>query len=305
MFDGLIRRINELPKLTPSEKKIVKYFEAVNEQIALKSIYDISSGAKVSVATVNRFVSRLGYKDFNDFKVDTRRNLLDRVGSQWDQFTMARDQLLTGEDDLWSRFGNLVINELKAGLTNITSESMRAAAKLIAETPGQVYVMGQMNSYPVAHLFWQHLTLIRDGAILIDNQAGSPAHHLVGLGPDDLLFAASYSAYAKGTSRVIEAFAQQGRGVVLLTDSAVSPVSRWASLQLVVPVEWSAPFGSRCSALMVVEGLVMYLARIREKALADRLGSYQRLHKAHETFTDEVDDHSILGNRGMWHDGDL
>jgi DNA-binding MurR/RpiR family transcriptional regulator len=218
---------------------------------------------------------------------------------------MARDRLLTGEEDLWSRFGNLVINELKAGLTSITAENMREAAKLIAETPGWVYVMGQMNSYPVAHLFWQHLSLIRDGAILIDNQAGSPIHHLVGLGPDDLLFAASYSAYAKGTSRVIEAFANQGCGVVLLTDSAVSPVSKWASLQLVVPVEWSAPFGSRCSALMVVEGLVMYLARIREKALADRLERYQRLNKAHKTFTDEVDGRSFWENRRMWHDGDL
>jgi DNA-binding MurR/RpiR family transcriptional regulator len=305
MFDDLIQRIHELPKLTPSEKKIVKYFEAINEQIALKSIYDISSGAKVSVATVTRFVSRLGYKDFNDFKVNARRNLLDRVGSQWDQFTMAREQLLTGEEDLWSRFGNLVINELKAGLANITSESMRKAARLIADTPGRVYVMGQMNSYPVAHLFWQHLTLIRDGAILIDNQAGSPINHLVGLGSDDLLFAASYSAYTKGTSRVIETFAQQGRGVILLTDSAVSPVSRWASLQLVVPVEWSAPFGSRCSALMVVEGLVMYLARIREKALAERLGSYQRLNKAHGTFTDPVDGHSFLENSRVWRDGNL
>jgi DNA-binding MurR/RpiR family transcriptional regulator len=38
MFDELIRRINELPKLTPSEKKIVKYFEAINEHVALKRI---------------------------------------------------------------------------------------------------------------------------------------------------------------------------------------------------------------------------------------------------------------------------
>lgn len=305
MFDDLIRRINALPKLTPSERKIVKYFEEINEQVALKSIYDISGGAKVSVATVTRFVSRLGYKDFNEFKVSTRRNLLDHVGSQWDQFTIARDQLLTGEKNLWARFGSLVINELKAGLANITSESMRAAARLIADTPGRVFVHGQMNSYPVAHLFWQHLTLIRDGVILIDNQAGSPINHLVGVGSDDLLFAASYSSYALGTSRVIKEFATKSRGVILLTDSAVSPVSRWATMQLVVPVEWSAPFGSRCSALMVVEGLVMYLASICETTLAERMGNYQRLNKQHGTFNDQVDGRSFMENSRMWRDEDL
>jgi DNA-binding MurR/RpiR family transcriptional regulator len=199
----------------------------------------------------------------------------------------------------------LVINELKTGLANITSESMRAAAQLIAETPGRVYVMGQMNSYPVAHLFWQHLTLIRDQAMLIDNQAGSPINHLVDLGPNDLLFAASYSSYARGTTRAIKEFAQRGRGVILLTDSAVSPVSKWATIQLVVPVEWGAPLGSRCSALMVVEGLVMYLARIGEKQLAERLGSYQRLNKQHGTFTDQSDGYSFLENKRVWRDDDL
>jgi hypothetical protein len=56
---------------------------------------------------------------------------------------------------------------------------------------------------------------------------------------------------------------------------------------------------------MVVEGLVMYLARIREKALAERLGSYQRLNKAHGTFTDPVDGHSFLENSRVWRDGNL
>ncbi len=300
MFEELIQRINKLPKLTPSEKKIIKYFEEINEEIGHKSIYDISSGAKVSVATVTRFVTRLGYVDFNDFKVSTRRNLLDRVGSQWGQFTLARDQLLTGGDDLWSRFGNLVINELQAALANISSDKIRRAAELIAGNPGRIFVMGQMNSYPVAHLFWQHLTLIRDGAILIDSQAGSPINQLMDLGPDDLLFAASYSSYARGTSLAIKEFAQKGRGVILLTDSAVSPVSKWADIQLVVPVEWSALFGSRCSALMVVEGLAMDLARISEEALPGRIERYQKLTGEHGTFSDKSDGHGFLEKNRVW-----
>jgi DNA-binding MurR/RpiR family transcriptional regulator len=300
MFDDLIQRINNLPKLTPSEKKIVKYFEGINEQIALESIYDISAGAKVSVATVTRFVTHLGYSDFNDFKVAARRNLLERAGNQWEQFAMARDQLLSGEADLWSRFGNLVINELQAALSNISSDLMLQAAELIAGTKGRVYVMGQMNSYPVAHLFWQHLTLIRDNAVLINSQAGSPVNQLMDIGPDDLLFAASYSAYARATTLIIEEFAAIGAKVILLTDSGVSPSSKWADIQLVVPVEWSALFGSRCSALMVVEGLALYLAKLKENTLPARIDRYQKFTNLHGTFPSQSSSHSLLENKKVW-----
>ncbi|KIX14409.1 MurR/RpiR family transcriptional regulator [Dethiosulfatarculus sandiegensis] len=277
MFEDLSNRINKLPKLTKAESKLVAYFQEIKDQLALKNIYEISDGARVSVATVTRFVSRLGYDDFLDFKKQLKQALLSKVGSQWENYQKTRAELLGGEGELWTRFSNLVINELKAAHATNPPERLAKVAEMIHQTKGAIYVIGQMNSYAIAYFFWQQLAILCPGAVFLDNQAGNLVHKLLGIKKDDLVFAVSYTSYSQQTTAVIREFAEKGSQVVILTDSDVSPVSRWADAQLVVPLEWNAIMSSRCSGLMLVEALVLHLAQLRRDELGDRVERVQLL----------------------------
>jgi DNA-binding MurR/RpiR family transcriptional regulator len=284
MFEDLSNRINKLPKLTKAEGKLVAYFQEIKDQLALKNIYEISNGANVSVATVTRFVSRLGYADFLDFKKQLKRALLNKVGSQWDTYQKTRAELLEGEGELWTRFSNLVINELKAVHATNPPERLAKVAEMIHQAKGTVYVIGQLNSYAIAYFFWQQLVLLCPGTVFLDNQAGNLVHRLLEIKKDDLIFAVSYTSYSQQTTGVIQEFAEKEAQVVVLTDSDVSPVSRWADVQLVVPLEWNAIMSSRCSGLMLVEALVLHLAQLKKDEMGERVERAQLLSNKFNLF---------------------
>ena len=176
MLKDLSRQINKLKKLTASEKKLVEYFQMAKEQIALQNIYDISQGAEVSTATVTRFVARLGYTDFHEFKAKIRSGLMGRLDSSWDRYQLARKELLGDSKDQWGQFCKLVIHDLEAAHANISSQKMNKVAKTIATAAGTIYVVGQFNSYIVANLFWQQLMLLRPRVVFLNDQCGNLIH---------------------------------------------------------------------------------------------------------------------------------
>lgn len=103
------------------------------------------------------------------------------------------------------------------------------------------------------------------------------------------------------TTLAVKEFAERGATVIVMTDSELSPVSKWASLQFVVPIGWPAVFGSRCSGLMVVEGLTIHIANLLEDSLAERITNAMRLAKNFESFSHERSQRKLLKNGIPWH----
>ena len=300
MLKDLSRQINKLKKLTASEKKLVEYFQMAKEQIALQNIYDISQGAEVSTATVTRFVARLGYTDFHDFKAKIRSGLMGRLDSSWDRYQLARKELLGDSKDQWGQFCKLVIHDLEAAHANISSQKMNKVAKTIATAAGTIYVVGQFNSYIVANLFWQQLMLLRPRVVFLNDQCGNLIHQLLEIDQEDVLFAVGYQRYAHQTTLTVKEFARKKAKVIVLNDSELSPLSKYASIELTVPVEWPAVFGSRCSGLMVVEGLAVHIAKLLEKSLPDRITHAMTLANDFDSFTNKITQRRLFKNGEPW-----
>ena len=271
MLKELFAKIEDLKKLTTSETKIVRFFQENENHLALKTIYDISKGANVSTATVTRFVVHIGYKDFNDFKTRINMELMGSLDSSWERYQLSKKQLLDGDETTWSQFCKLVVNDIEAAYSNITNDSLEEAAAMLANAKGMVYVIGQFNSYMIAHLFAQQLTLLRPRVIFLNNQSGNMTHQMIDAGKDDVLFAVSYQRYAHQTTLTVKEFAKKGARIIVLNDSNSSPISKYASVELTVPISWPAVFGSRCSGLMVVEGMTVILALLLENSLMSQL----------------------------------
>ena len=80
-------------------------------------------------------------------------------------------------------------------------------------------MVGQFNSYIVANLFWQQLTLMRPGIVFLNDQCGNLIHQLLEVGKDDVLFAVAYQRYAHQTTLTVKEFARKRAKVIVLNDS--------------------------------------------------------------------------------------
>ncbi|MFT8917063.1 MAG: MurR/RpiR family transcriptional regulator [Oenococcus sp.] len=96
---NIIKRIKNIyPKLSVSHKKIADYLIATDQEIPVNiSSFSLKSG--VSISTISRFIRRLGYTDFAQFKWDftnqfKSQNLSDVSISDGDSPTMVAKKTL-------------------------------------------------------------------------------------------------------------------------------------------------------------------------------------------------------------------
>ena len=215
MLKQLFSRIEKIDRLTASEAKLTAFFQENEKHLPLKTIYDISNGAGVSTATVTRFVVRIGYKDFNDFKTSINNELMGSLDSSWERYQLSKKHLLKDDKNTWTQFSRLVIDDLEAAHANICNEDLVKAARMIADAKGSVYIMGQFNSYIIAYLFYQQLMFLRPGAVFLNNQSGNIPHQMIDAGEDDVLFVVTYQRYAHQTTLAVKEFAKKGAKIIV------------------------------------------------------------------------------------------
>lgn len=71
---SLTQRIQSLEKLTASEIKIADYFSRNYWDLAFENVTTLSRRTGVSKATVVRFLAKLGYSDFSEFRDELQRD---------------------------------------------------------------------------------------------------------------------------------------------------------------------------------------------------------------------------------------
>jgi len=93
---NLLDRISQLDRLTPSETKLVAFFEENYHLTAFETISSVSEKSGVSKATVGRLLNHLGYQGFTDLMIDIRQDVVDRLESPIDRYIDRRNLYVMG-----------------------------------------------------------------------------------------------------------------------------------------------------------------------------------------------------------------
>jgi DNA-binding MurR/RpiR family transcriptional regulator len=78
--------------------------------------------------------------------------------------------------------------------------------------------------------------------------------------PDDALIAISFSPYARETASIVERAAGRGAAVIVISDSMVSPISRFASVFFEIKDAEVQGFRSLTASLCLAQTLAVGLA---------------------------------------------
>lgn len=286
--DKLFLRIKNLPCLTKGEDNIVRYFKNNRSELAFANIHSISKGANVSNATVTRFIKKLEYKDFAQFKANLRRELFSNLDSPYRRYQAQKVDKINKESDSWSLTVEAAIGDLKEALALNSNQKITEAAEIMSETKGRLFIMGQRLSYGIANYFTQYLHFCKP-AILLDTAGGCLTQQLRDINENDTLFAISYFGYTQQTTLTMKYFYEQGAQVLLLTDSETSPPSKWSNLQLIAPTQWETVIMSRCSCMMVVEGILSAMTSMVGAPTEKQLDKDKCLAEIFNVFTVEKD----------------
>jgi DNA-binding MurR/RpiR family transcriptional regulator len=120
---------------------------------------------------------------------------------------------------------------------------------------------------------------------LISGQSGTIVEDIGDAGVDDVLVVISHRRYSRQTVDTAKVFSDIGAHIIALVDADISPVSKMAEIQMVIPTFGLTMFDSVCATMAFIESLVLAVAHLRDDTITNRLHAADRLFEHFKTFS--------------------
>ena len=240
-------------KLTKREQKIVDFIKQNGDSFLNETIIEFSEKAGVSDATMVRFCKYLGYKGYQDFKVNCARQMLPKET----QISPGLDQ---GDDSsvICSKVFNSEMSVLSRTLLEIDIRVLEQIADKL-RSAGKIALFGTGGSLNVAkdalHKFMKIGLMVY---VYEDIDLQHMAASLLREG--DVAVVISHSGSNVSSLRCLELAKEGGAFTVALTGLGKNPISRAADLTVHIASEktiyQSESVSTRIAQLAVLDALV-------------------------------------------------
>ncbi|NRQ35464.1 MurR/RpiR family transcriptional regulator [Nonomuraea sp. NN258] len=269
---GQIRE--RLATFSPAERKVARALLSGTPTVGLDSSAKLAEWAGVSGPTVIRFVNRLGFATFAEFKSSLRTELDARVLSPVDLDRQRRARpadtgraLATLQD---------IADVLDSTISALSPDDITQVAELLGDRRRRVVVTGGWFSQVLASYLVALLQRVRPGCALVEQNARSRTAALADADRHTLAVVFDYRRYERESETFARAMHARGARVVLFTDPWLSPISDIA--EAIVPVDMAVSgVETLAPAMAVVESVVTEILDNDDEQARDRFVRFNEI----------------------------
>jgi len=269
--------------LTPKQQVVARYLLGRPTLAPWMTAEDVAAEVGVDPATVVRFVQRLGFSGFRDFRTSLRHAILSRLNAEEKLAVSLRNPRgSVVEDSIRQDLRNLESLLEDPGLEAIdrVADRIIAARRTLAVATGSYAALATILSQGCR---WVGLTVDYELT-----SGGELAHRLAVLGGQDLLIGIGFWRAIKVQTEALRWAREKGIPTVAITDTRLSPLARVADEVLLAPSESASFFQSLVAPISLTYALVALVTdkyttkeSVRERGWM--LGElYNRLHVTYE-----------------------
>ncbi|MDU7150718.1 MAG: MurR/RpiR family transcriptional regulator [Peptoniphilus grossensis] len=284
MGENVLDKIKEnYNSFSRSNKKIAKYILKNYDLIPLRNLNELKEEIGVSEATISRFSKILGYKNFNlfqkDFEQFTKKNHL--------SFEEIKSNLQKEDENfLFSELSNS-LDTLNVLYSKELEEKLKEASKLLNSSKN-IFILGSRTSKSSALFLYYMLREFSNNVFLLENSNDDISFKLNGSDENDILIAISYSKYTKLTYKLLKYFKKQNSKVVSITDSKISPLSKYSDI--VLEARNSSKTFTIISTIVVINALVLYFANLNSERSIKFYNQHNEISNSLGLYLDVIED---------------
>lgn len=276
MDDFFLERLKGVT-LTKGQERIARYMLENQYTICQRSLMDVSKGAGVSDASVLRFTRAIGFEGYNDFKAALYAYLAEQAGantghSSLDLGSRLRSGAGHGEN-AFQDFLRVSLENVERSLSATSGDTYAHIASSLC-AGRNVYIFGNRGARAAAEHFARGLRYVKDNVIFL-RHTNDVYPALYGADSQDVLVYLCVSRFYKTDVRICEAAKAAGMQLCLITNTAPSPVTKYADDILLVRTDGTSYFNSMVGIAAVCEYLLTLIAE-RTSDTAQRLEAIDR-----------------------------
>lgn len=264
-----------LDGLSPELLRAARWIEAHPREVALHSMRECARRADLAPASLSRLAQALGFSGFDAVKHLCQELFAAQAGYA------GRAEVLQASAR-HSKDWLALLNETQhANTASISGLNQRAQLEAAADAmlaARRVFFLGLRASHGLAlHLHYSYGLLSSNG-LLLQGVGGTLGDQIGEIGAGDLVVAMSLAPYTRQTVDAVTQALGQGADLLVLTDSALSPIARSAAHTLLFRADSPSYFQSMVGALALAEALAAAVAvRGGRKVLARLQARQNRL----------------------------
>jgi DNA-binding MurR/RpiR family transcriptional regulator len=266
-FDELRNRIAEARETMP--KRLVQaagYVLAHPDDTALGTAASIAKSADVQPSTLVRLAHHLGYEGFSDLQTVFRDRLKMRASTYEERLhnlESANDPAAI-EATLLSGFISAARRSIEGLEANLDPGRFTQATEVLAGA-GTIYLIARRRSFPLTAQMAYAFAKLGIRNVMVNSAIGISDEILAQAAPGDAAIVCSFSPYAPETIAQANHLAEKKIPFVAITDSAMSPLCKDASVWLEVSETDFAGFRSISASMAVAAALPVSVAERRRK----------------------------------------
>jgi DNA-binding MurR/RpiR family transcriptional regulator len=242
--------------LTPKARIIADHILNNPRKVIFMTTKELSRAARVSEATVIRFVNQLGYRGYGDFLqelrdiIDTELTLIDRVGLT---------DMTAPESERFRRVVYSEIDNLKQLHETLDQDKVKRAVDLLHGSSA-VYVVGSRLSYTFAYYLGWSLTKIRTRVQIMRGSDSTCIDFLTIAPAESLVVIFATTRYPNELIRLGKLAKRLNLTLLVITDGALCPLIPFADLSIVAPSRHIPLIGSPTTLACLINFFVVELA---------------------------------------------
>jgi DNA-binding MurR/RpiR family transcriptional regulator len=262
--------------LTPSQKKLLNYILANDEEAVFLKIQDLSKRVNVSVATVVRLAKALGYAGFPQFQQELRTLFRDKLTTVSRLQKAAQSE--TSEENVLVKVFQQDIENINETMKQVSVDDFRQFVKAL-NSAKRIVIIGLRSAHSLAVLMGVALEFLQRDVWVVTPGIGDMWDRLLGLRKDDVVVGICFPRYTKETVEVLRFAHENGIKTLAITDSPISPLAKYAQCVLSARCKMDSFIESFTAALSLINAIVTAAGVFRKDATMDSLNKLEKFWK--------------------------
>ena len=282
MKSTLISRIEEsYPSMSKSHKVIADYILENYEIAAYLTAARLGEETGISVSTVVRFASTMGFEGYPEFQQALRETIKGKLTTP-QRIEVSLSQI--SNDEIIDRVLTKDIDMIKDSLANISREDFKKATETI-NSAKKIYIIGVRSSASLASFMYFYFKMIFTNVRLISSNSESEMfEEIIKISPDDVCIALSFPRYSKQVYNVLSFARDKGAKIVAITDNENAPIASFADHVLIAKSEMTSFMDSLVAPLSIINALMLSVARQRSDEVKQAFVDLEKVWDQYEVY---------------------
>jgi len=261
LMDSIAAAYEALPRQL---KSIASYFEQHRSSVMMDRVTDIAVACDVHPSAVVRFSKLFGFSGFSEMQAIFRRAYTERVAPIQSYQQRIRNLVTNTRTRLrGSEIAGEFIDGSRRGLEELGSaldgSAFDEALDLLLRAKA-IYIAGVRRSFAAASYLAYALQHTRKRVILAPGLGGMYREQISSIRKGDALVAISFLPYGRETQYCVRMAHHNKASTLVITDSQMSPLARFATALLTVKEGNAFGFRSLTNTMCLCQALFIALA---------------------------------------------